>query len=51
MLSSLKSAFVRLFCVHEWELTYVDRITLAPKERKCKLCGQEQLATTVWVNK
>ena len=22
-------------CIHEWEVTFADRITLAPKERRC----------------
>lgn len=38
-------------CMHEWEVTFADRITLAPKERRCKKCGAIQIAHTTWLYK
>lgn len=37
-------------CEHEWELTYVHRTTMEPKERRCTKCGITQYAITVWVD-
>lgn len=37
-------------CQHKYELHTVRCVTLEPHERKCKLCGKIQRATTVWVD-
>lgn len=38
-------------CEHDWDITYVHRRTLVPRERRCKKCGLEQVAVTLWKNK
>lgn len=38
-------------CSHDWEITFADRITFAPKERRCKKCGTIQVAHISWITK
>lgn len=36
-------------CAHDWEITFVDRVTMAPQERKCRKCDTMQRAEVIWV--
>lgn len=42
--------FERESCTHEWQITFVDRLTLTPRERQCRKCGATQRAEVIWVN-
>lgn len=37
-------------CQHEWQLTHVDPVTMAPKERQCTRCLQRQSCSELWTD-
>ena len=49
-LGNYKTLLPKKECSHKYELYTVQCVTLEPRERKCKLCGKIQRATTVWVD-